>query len=102
MPPPRRKRWCRLGEKPRRIRTSNRRGKANGKQGAGKGIAPRTGAFPHSNFGYIANYKITSKENVQIRTWHQLHNFLQKEVESLQGTDEINFFYSYLFENNLF
>lgn len=53
-------------------------------------------SFPHSNFGYIANYKITNKENVQIRTWHQLHNFLQKEVESLQGTEEINLFYSYL------
>lgn len=52
-------------------------------------------AFPKARFGYIANYKITGQNNIELRTWYNLYKKIEGTASDLQSTEDIIFFKSY-------
>lgn len=53
-------------------------------------------SFPTAHFGYIANYKISKRDGVQIRTWNEFYNYLQNIIPKLTDEKEIEFYKSYI------
>jgi hypothetical protein len=52
-------------------------------------------SFPSAKFGYIANYKIAKRDNIQIKTWNEFYNYLQSIISNLSDEKEIIFLKSY-------
>ncbi len=53
-------------------------------------------SFPKSRFGYIANYKITGQNNIELRTWGEFYNEIQKTFLVINSDEEKIFFNSYM------
>jgi hypothetical protein len=52
-------------------------------------------SFPKAQFGYIANYKITKRDDIQMRTWNEFYNYLQNIITNLTDEKEIAFLKSF-------